>query len=67
MTERKSTLQKALLKLLDVLCLEAIALCLLECGVLLVYRNYEISFSTRILVPLLRNGSRLSISLRRSP
>ena len=44
MTERKSTLHKALLKLLDVLCLEVIVLCLLECGMLFMYRNYAISF-----------------------
>ncbi|OAO17104.1 hypothetical protein AV274_1130 [Blastocystis sp. ATCC 50177/Nand II] len=37
MTERKSTLHKALLKLLDVLCLEVIVLCLLECGMLFIY------------------------------
>ena len=39
MTERKSTLHKALLKMLDV-----IVLCLLECGMLFMYRNYAISF-----------------------
>ena len=44
MTERQSTLHKALLKLLDVLCLEVIVLCLLECGMLFMYRNYAISF-----------------------
>ena len=42
--ERKSTLRKALLRILDVLCLEIIVLVLLEGGVLYACREYAISF-----------------------
>lgn len=43
-SERKSTLRKALLRILDVLCLEVIVLVLLEGGVLYACREYAISF-----------------------
>lgn len=42
--ERKSTLRKALLRILDMLCLEIIVLVLLEGGVLYACREYAISF-----------------------